>query len=338
MVNFLILGIIIIVKAFFSEAETAFTYLNKAKFNQMSKKANKKKEKRINNLLNNKLSIFGTTSVGITFAELLASAFAAEAFLGNMEEELETFGLSNSLAYVIALVVITILLSYFTLVFGELLPKRIARNNPEKVAYKTVNALVIFSKINYGFEKFLTASENLFSKIFGIKNEPNEKLTEKEIKMIISEGKDQGIFDEDEKKLLYNALKFDDFKIKDIIVEREKVTFINSEYSKEKILEIIKKYKYTRFPVYSGTKDNIIGVLNIKDIIINNENDDIKQFIREPLFVSGKDNIDEIFKSMQLNNKHMAIVKNAEGKVEGMITMEDIIEKLHGNILDEFDS
>lgn len=338
MVNFLILGIIIIVKAFFSEAETAFTYLNKAKFNQMSKKANKKKEKRINNLLNNKLSIFGTTSVGITFAELLASAFAAEAFLGNMEEELETFGLSNSLAYVIALVVITILLSYFTLVFGELLPKRIARNNPEKVAYKTVNALVIFSKINYGFEKFLTASENLFSKIFGIKNEPNEKLTEKEIKMIISEGKDQGIFDEDEKKLLYNALKFDDFKIKDIIVEKEKVTFINSEYSKEKILEIIKKYKYTRFPVYSGTKDNIIGVLNIKDIIINNENDDIKQFIREPLFVSGKDNIDEIFKSMQLNNKHIAIVKNAEGKVEGMITMEDIIEKLHGNILDEFDS
>ena len=338
MVNFLILGIIIIVKAFFSGAETAFTYLNKAKFNQMSKKANKKKEKRINNLLNNKLSIFGTTSVGITFAELLASAFAAEAFLGNMEEELETFGLSNSLAYVIALVVITIILSYFTLVFGELLPKRIARNNPEKVAYKTVNALVIFSKINYGFEKFLTASENLFSKIFGIKNEPNEKLTEKEIKMIISEGKDQGIFDEDEKKLLYNALKFDDFKIKDIIVEKEKVTFINSEYSKEKILEIIKKYKYTRFPVYSGTKDNIIGVLNIKDIIINNENDDIKQFIREPLFVSGKDNIDEIFKSMQLNNKHIAIVKNAEGKVEGMITMEDIIEKLLGNILDEFDS
>lgn len=338
MVNFLILVIIIIVKAFFAGSETAFTYLNKAKFNQMSKKANKKKEKRINNLLNNKLSIFGTTRVGITFAELLASAFAAEAFLGNMEEKLETFGLSNSLAYVIALVVITIILSYFTLVFGELLPKRIARNNPEKVAYKTVNALVVFSKINYGFEKFLTASENLFSKIFGIKNEPNEKLTEKEIKMIISEGKEQGIFDEDEKKLLYNALKFDDFKIKDIIVEKEKVTFINSEYSKEKILEIIKRYKYTRFPVYSGTKDNIIGVLNIKDIIINNENDDIKQFIREPLFVSGKDNIDEIFKSMQLNNKHIAIVKNAEGKVEGMITMEDIIEKLLGNILDEFDS
>ena len=98
------------------------------------------------------------------------------------------------------------------MVFGELLPKRIARNNPEKVAYKTANILTAFSKINYIFEKILVGSENLFAKIFGIRNEPNEKLTEKEIKMIIAEGKEQGIFDEDERKLLYKALKFDDVK------------------------------------------------------------------------------------------------------------------------------
>ena len=213
----------------------------------------------------------------------------------------------------------------------EFLPDeyQLSFKRPEELANRII-------EIANNSEEFTQLSEKV-SRFINKKCSTSET-TEKEIKMIISEGKDQGIFDEDEKKLLYNALKFDDFKIKDIIVEREKVTFINSEYSKEKILEIIKKYKYTRFPVYSGTKDNIIGVLNIKDIILNDENDDIKQFIREPLFVSGKDNIDEIFKSMQLNNKHIAIIKNAEGKVEGMITMEDIIEKLLGNILDEFDS
>lgn len=342
-IKFIILGIIICVKGIFSASETAFTYLNKAKFNQMSKNVRNKSQRKIlkiKQLLDNKLKIFGTTKVGITLAELFASAFAAEAFVGNLEEKFEILGLNTIVGYIISVIIVTIILSYFTLVFGELIPKRIARNNPEKVAYKTVNILYILSKINYVFEKILTASENFFAKIFGIKNEPNERLTEKEIKMIIAEGKDQGIFDEDEKKLLYNALKFDDIKIKDIMLEKEKMICINIEYAEEKILEIIRKYKYTRIPVYSKTKDNIVGILNVKDILLNKEvgmNIKLEEIIREPMFVSSKDNIDEIFKSMQLNNKHIAIVKNGDGQVEGMLTMEDIIEKLLGNIIDEFD-
>ena len=338
-IKIIILGIIIYIKGIFSSAETAYTYLNKAKFNQMSKRKNKIKERKINKLLENKLSIFGTTEVGVTFAELLASAFAAEVFMSKLETQFEALGLEKVPAYVISLVIITIILSYFTLVFGELLPKRIARNNPEKVAYKTANILTAFSKINYIFEKILVGSENLFAKIFGISNEPNEKLTEKEIKMIIAEGKEQGIFDEDERKLLYNALKFDDIKVKNIMIPKEKITFISMDSPEEKILETIRKCKYTRFPVYSKTKDNIVGVLNIKDILLNKENANInlKQMLREPIYVSGEEKLDNIFKVMQLNNKHIAIVKDETGHAEGMITMEDIIEKLMGDILDEFD-
>lgn len=189
-IKIIILGIIIYIKGIFSSAETAYTYLNKAKFNQMSKRKNKIKERKINKLLENKLSIFGTTKVGVTFAELLASAFAAEVFMSKLETQFEALGIEKVPAYVLSLVIITIILSYFTLVFGELLPKRIARNNPEKVAYRTANVLTAFSKINYIFEKILVGSENLFAKLFGIKNEPNEGLTEKEIKMIIAEGKE----------------------------------------------------------------------------------------------------------------------------------------------------
>lgn len=345
-IRFIILVIIIYIKALFAASETAFTYLNRAKFNQMSKNAKNKSQRkilRIKQLLDNKLRIFGITKIGMTFAELFATVFVADAFVQLLEDKLGILGLDTLLVYILSLIIVTIILSYFTLVFGELIPKRVARNNPEKVAYRTVNILTVFSGMNYVFERILVASENFFSKIFGIKNEPNEKLTEKELKLIIAEGKDQGIYDEDEKKLLYNVLKFEHLKIKDIMIPKEKMICMNIEYSKEKILQTIKKYKYTRIPVYSGKKDNIIGILNVKDILLEtlDENGklnlELKELLREPIFVTKKENIDEMFKTMQLNNKHIAIVKNEEGKVEGMLTMEDIIEKLLGNIIDEFD-
>ena len=157
--------------------------------------------------------------------------------------------------------------------------------------------------------------------------------------MIIAEGNKQGRFDEDERKLLYNALKFDDIKVKNIMIPKEKITFISMDSPEEKILETIRKCKYTRFPVYYKTKDNIVGVLNIKDILLNTENTNInlKQMLRKPIYVSGEEKLDNIFKVMQLNNNHIAIVKDENGHAEGMITMEDIIEKLMGDILDEFD-
>jgi len=343
--KFIILAIIIFIKAIFSASDTAFTYLNKAKFNQMSKHTNKKSEKKIikiKEMLDHKLKLFGTTRVGMTLAELFASVFAAEAFVGVIAQKLGLLGMSITLQYILAIIVVTFILSYFTLVFGELLPKRIARNNPEKIAYKTINILIAFSKINTIFEKLLNTSERFFAKLFGIKNESNEKLKEREIKLIIAEGKDQGIFDIDEKKLLNNALKFDNLKIKHVMMPKEKITYINIADDKDKIFKTIKKSKYTRIPVYEKNKDHIIGVLNIKDIllqIIDNQECtfEIRKMLRDPIFVTKEDKIDKVLHNMQLNNKHIAIVKDKENKVEGMLTMEDIIEKLVGNILDEFD-
>jgi len=344
--KFIILGIIIFIKAIFASSETAFTYLNKAKFNQMSKN-NKNKSRlkilKIKEFLDNKIKLFGTAKVGMTLAELFASAFAAETFVRELKEQFEIIGLNTNWGYGLSIVIVTLILSYFTLVFGELIPKRIARNNPERVAYRTIGCLAIFSKIIFVFEKFIQESEKLFAKIFGIKNEPSEKLTEKELKMIIAEGKDQGLLDENEKKLLYNALKFDDLKIKDIMIEKENMVFINEEYTKEKIFEIIKKYRYTRIPVYAKTRNNIIGVLNIKDLLVKSLNEkgkldiNLKELLREPIYVTKDENINKIFSAMQVNNKQIAIVKDENNKVIGMITMEDIIEKLLGNIIDEFD-
>lgn len=344
-INFLILIIIIFIKAIFASADTAFTYLNKAKFNQMSKVSNKervnKKVLRIKEMLDHKLRLFGITKVGMTLSELFASAFAAEAFVSTISQKISLFGANTTVQYVLSIIIVTLILSYFTLVFGELIPKRIARNNPEKVAYKTINILTAFSKINYAFEILLKESEEFFSNIFGIKNEPTEKLTQREIKMIIAEGLEQNLYDIQEKKLLNNALKFDNFKVKDIMIPKQDIIYINIADNFEKISNIILKDKYTRIPVYEKTKDNIIGVLNVKDILMEKlkgtKKIEINKILRDPIIVTKDEKIDKVFYNMQLNNKHIAIVKNKDNKVEGMVTMEDIIEKLLGNIIDEFD-
>ena len=342
LVKFLILIIIIYIKSIFTSAETAFTYLRKAKINQISKgKRADKKTKRIKELLDNKQKLFGTTKIGITFVELFVSVFAAEAFVNIIVRKLSNYGINVMGGYIISTIFVTIVLSYFTLVFGELIPKRLARNNPEKTAYKTVNKIYFASKVNYFFERLLISSENLFIRIFNLEKEQPEKLTEREIKLIIAEGKDQGIYDDDEKKLLNNALKFNTLKVKDIMLQKEKMKNINIKKDEQEISNEISKYKYTRIPVYEKNKDNVIGVLNIKDIILqyskdNNMDIDLRKILREPLYIKKDELINDVLKDLTLNKKHLAIVKE-DNKVIGMITMEDILEKIVGTIDDEFE-
>lgn len=342
--KFLILAIIVAAKAVFSSFETAITYLNKAKFSQMSKNPRLKSRRKILKIkafLDDKIKTFTTTRIGMTLAEQLASIFAAEEFVNQMANTLNLWGLNSTVAYIFTIVIVTLLLSYFTIVFGELLPKKAARNHPERTAYRYVDLFIIFSKINTPFEAILTWSEKVFSKILRIKDEPEEKLTEKEIKLIIAESNSQGLFDDEEKKLLFNAIKFDSLKVREIMQPREKIIALNIDSSNEKITETIKKYKYTRLPIYSKTKDNIIGFINLKDILLNSLEDEkidinLKSLIREPLFITRNEKVDVVLKNMQLNNKHLAIIKEPNGVIEGLVTLEDIVEKLVGSILDEY--
>jgi len=153
---------------------------------------------------------------------------------------------------------------------------------------------------------------------------------------------DQGIIANSEKEIIFNTLKFDDFLVKDVMIPKDKSHFINITDSKEKILDNIKKYKYTRIPVFKTSKDNVVGVLNIKDIILeyaenNDGNWELKEIIRDVMFVLENQKIADLFKNMQVNSQSFAIVVNDKKEVKGIITLEDIIEKLVGNISDEYD-
>lgn len=338
--SIIFLIIIIVIKAIFSAADTAFLYVNKAKISQMSK--NNRRAKRIKELINNSHKFYGAIEVVITMCELFATFLAEAAFNSVLTIRLMMLSISYEASRILSIIIIAVVLSYVLLLFGAILPKKIARNHPEKMAFLLVNIVWIVAKINTPFEKIISFSAKLFSRIFGIKDSPKDKLTEKEIRMIIREGMDQGIIANSEKEILFNTLKFDDFLVKDVMVPKDKSHFISIADSNEKILENIKKYKHTRIPVFKTSKDNVVGVLNIKDIILdyaeNKEVDwELKDIIRDVMFVFENQKIAELFKSMQVNSQSIAIVVNDEKQVKGIITLEDIIEKLVGQISDEYD-
>ncbi|NLC87387.1 MAG: DUF21 domain-containing protein [Clostridiaceae bacterium] len=342
MLKYIVLIIMVIMKAILSASDTAFTYINKIKVSQESKK--NKKALKIKNMIEQNQRFYGIIEVGITMIELLASAYAAEAFVTPFSKYLVTsIGLDEKIAIVLAICLVTIVLSYFLLIFGSVLPKRIAKNNPEKTAYSLINILNILAILNYPFEKLITFSTKILCKIFRIKPRDKEVLSEKEIKMMIIEGKDQGIVDKIEKDILFNALKFNDIKVKKVMKQKEEIDFINIEEDIFDVLKNIKKYKYTRVPIFEKNKDNIIGIFNVKDIAIKLADDTklnikIKDILRPAMFVSEEQKLPYAFKEMQKNKQAMMIVKDKDDNVVGLITMEDIIERLVGNIFDEYDN
>lgn len=338
--NIAFLVVIMCVKAMFSAADTAFVYVNKAKISQMSK--SNKRAKKIKKLIENSSKFYGTIEVVITMCELFATFLAEAALGGVLTLWLMPCGLSYNASKVLAIIIIAVVLSYALLLFGAVLPKKIARNNPEKTAFALVNIVWIISKLNVPFERIINVSEKVFSKIFGIKESPKDKLTEKEIRMIIREGMEQGVIANNEKEILFKTLKFNDFLVKDVMVPKSEAYCIKVTEDKVKILDGIKKHKFTRVPVYKNTKDNIIGILNIKDIIIDyaSNNDmswNLEDMLREPLYAHENQKIAELFKIMQLNSQLIAVVVNDNKEVKGIITLEDIIEKIVGQITDEYD-
>jgi len=338
--SIIILLIIVGIKAIFSAADTAFTYTSKFKISQESKK--NLKARQIKKILEDKNRVFEIIEVGIVMAELFASAFVAEVYLSDFSNILVENGVPESFATILATIIITVLLSYILLVFGGILPKRLARNNPEKTAYRLIGILQILAIINIPFEKLIKVSINIFGRMFGLKEEKEEKLTEREIKMILAEGKDQGVVDKIEKEIATNALKFNEISVKEIMVTKENVKFINIRENSEKVIGDIRKCKFTRIPVFEGTKDNILGVLNIKDLIFKEtinlkEEINIKELLRPVIVVYKSTKISEVFKIMKANRQGMVLIEDKDKKIIGLVTMEDILEKLVGKIFDEYD-
>ena len=336
-----IIIVLIFLNAFFAATEIAFVSLNDVKIEKQAKEGNKK-AKRIKEMLINPSKFLAIIQIGITLAGFLSSAFASETFASKLAPILNNLipQISLQVWNNISIVIITIILSYFTLIFGELVPKRLAMKNYEKIAFGSIGIIRIISIIMAPFVKFLTFSTNVISKLFGVSENDDEVVTEEEIRMMVDVGEEKGTIDEQEKNMINNVFEFNDKVVSEIMVPRTKIFAIDMELSIAQVIEeLTEDFRYSRVPVYEETIDNIKGIVYVKDILLSNKNKKtkIKNIMKKPYFVSETKPVNELFTELRKNRKQIAIVIDEYGGTSGLVTMEDILEEIVGEIYDEYD-
>ncbi len=338
----IILAVLIFLNAFFAASEIAFISLNDTKIEKQAKDGNKK-AKQIEKMLKTPSKFLATIQIGITLAGFLSSAFASDTFAEKLAPILFqcmpffSLGVWKS----ISIIIITIILSFFTLVFGELVPKRLAMKNYEKIAFGTIGIIRAISIITSPFVKFLTLVTNSISKLFGVRENEEESVTEEEIKMMVDQGEEKGTIKEEEKELINNVFEFNDITASEIMKHRKDIFAVDINISNDELMEELSKeeYRYSRIPVYDETIDEIKGILYIKDVLknIGKKNFKVKNVVKDAYFVSQTRLINEVFKELQKNKMQIAIIIDEYGGTAGLITMEDILEELVGDIYDEYD-
>ena len=339
--SIIILVILILINAFFAAAEIAFISLNDAKIELQAKEGNKK-AKKIQNMLKNPSKFLATIQIGVTLAGFLSSAFASDTFADKLAPVLNTWlpSVSISTWKSISIIIITIILSYFTLVFGELVPKRIAMKYYEKVSFASIGIIKTISVITAPFVKFLTFSTNLVSKLFGVTGEEEDNVTEEEIRMMVDVGEEKGTIKEEEKEMINNVFEFNDKFVSEIMVPRNKIFALDIDMTIAEVIEKLSEdMRYSRIPVYDENMDNIKGIIYIKDLLISNKNKNskIKSLVKEAYFVSETKRVNELFQELRKDKKQIAIILDEYGGTAGMVTMEDILEEIVGEIYDEYD-
>ena len=328
------------INAFFSSAEMAIVSVNKNKIKILAEDGDKR-AKLLEKIIEDQSSFLATIQVGITLAGFLSSAVAATGISGMVFEKLKNFNIPYKNQ--ISIIVVTILLSYITLVFGELIPKKIALQRKEKIALSSVNIIYMTSIIAKPFIKILSISSSIILKLIRFnENKSEENVSKEEIQALILEGEAEGAIDEDEKDMINGIFEFNDRLSKEIMTSRKDTYLIDICDDVNEYLDDLINFQYSRVPVYENDIDNVIGILYIKDFFVEArkigfENVNIRKILHKPYFVPETKKINELFKELQSNRNHMAILIDEYGGFSGIVTMEDLIEEVMGDIDDEYD-
>lgn len=344
MIKQLILQFILIaLNAFFAATEIAVISLNEKKVKAKAEDGDKKAKKMLK-IIEEPTRFLSTIQIGITLAGFLGSAFAADNFAERLSNfAVNRFGLAQNYAGMInsaSVIIITLILSYFTLVLGELVPKRVAMKHKEKFAESVAGVMAVLATVLSPIVALLTGSTNAILRLLGIDpNEKEEPVSEEDIVIMLDAGVDEGSLDENDIEYIKNVFKLDNLTAADIMTPRKKVEFISDTATNDEILEIIKNESYSRMPVYSETVDEIVGVLYARDFLLNYTKPGftLKDAMFEPTFVPETMHLDLLFNDMQKQHNHIVVVVNEYGVPSGIVTMEDILEELVGEIWDETD-
>lgn len=342
--SIILLFVLILFNAFFSAAEMAFVSLNDTKVDLMADEGNAKAII-LNKILKEPTRFLSTIQIFITLAGFLNSAFAADSFAQPMADALRVVipTLAPATLRSISVVIITLILAIAQIVLGELVPKRIAMKYSEPFSFTIAKAMSVLSFISYPLVKFLTISTNIVLRLFGIDpKDSDEGVSEEEIRMMVDAGQEKGGISTSERLMINNVFDFDNLSVEDIMTHRTEVEGIEQGLSLNDIIEVIDREKYTRFPVYKDTLDNVVGILHVKDLFhylstTSTSEFSVENVTRPPYFVPDSKKTSELFMEFQRDKVHMAVVIDEYGGTAGLVTMEDMIEEIVGDVFDEYD-
>lgn len=339
-----LLLVLILVNAFFAMSEIAIISLNDNKIDKLAEEGHKK-AKQIQKLTQNSSNFLSTIQIGVTLAGFLTSASAADSFAPLLTNAVAPYltMIPESVINTVALILITIIMSYFSLVFGELAPKKIGMQKSEKVAYKVVGTLLFIMKVTKPVVKLLSMSTNGIVRLFGIDPTADEEnVTEEEILMMVDVGEEKGVIENAQAEMINNIFEFDDIDAGDIMTHRVDMTAVEADESVTEVIRVAIEDGYSRIPVYDDDPDNIIGVVYIKDLLsyVGKElptEKTIREVMRDAYFIPETKKCGELFAEMSEKRVQMAIVVDEYGGTAGLLTLEDIVESIVGNIHDEYD-
>ena len=342
--NIVLIIILVGVNAFFAMSEIAIISLNDTKLHHDADEGDKKAQQ-LYRLTAEPNRFLATIQVAITLSGFLNSAVAADNYAEPLSVWLSAYvPIARDTLQSIVLFLLTCLLSYFTLVFGELVPKRIAMQDPEKVSYAVVGVLVFFYKVLKAFVLMLNASTNGVLRLIGI--DPNtepEQVTEENIRMMLDAGNEKGVIEESEREMINNIFEFDDRTVGEVMTHRTEMTAVELDEDIKDVVEVAIADGYSRIPVYDDTIDDIKGVIYAKDLLAligdkGFKGRKVEDFLRPVCFVPESNSCREVFKQFQQEKIQLAIVVDEYGGTAGLISMEDLIESVMGNIQDEYDN
>ena len=338
--EFIIILFLLILNGIFAMYEIALVSSSKARLETLVSKGNKS-AKGVLKQLEEPEKFLSTIQIGITLIGIISGAYGGVAIADDVAPLFAMIPGLESYAKDLAMITTVAVITYLSLIIGELVPKSMALNNPERYATLLSPFMIVLTKVSYPFVCLLSASTKLTNKLIGMKDGEERQMTQEELKMILHQSSEQGVIDKDETEMLRDVFRFSDKRANDLMTHRRDVIVLHPTNTQEEVLRIIHEEHFSKYLLVESGKDEIVGVVSVKDIILmvgNKKEFNLREIARPALFIPESLYANKILELFKKNKNKFGVVVNEYGSTEGIITLHDLTESIFGDILEEDDT
>lgn len=332
--DFIILGVLIFLNALFSMSEIALVSARKGRLEHLAEKGNKRAQRALE-LSNHPELFLSAVQIGITLISILTGVYSGEKFSEDLLPHLVQQGIEPELADTLATLIIVVLVTFVSIIFGELIPKRIGLIRAEKLAMAVAGPMRVFAQITYPFVWLLNSSSTIFFKIFKIRKSTNDAITEEEIKTLITEGTEAGNIEEEEQEIIERVFHLSDRSITSLMTHRSDIIWFSEKDTEEQIKEKIMQEPHSAYPICKDSIDTIKGVVSIKDLYVSPDHLQLGQVMQPALFIPENISAYQVLERFKTAKVHSAFIVDEYGSIQGMLTLNDILEAIVGEIPQE---